>query len=79
MLSVPLPASVKEEMKKHPEIKWVEVARRAIVERLEILDKMDELLSKSTLTQEDALRIGKKINKKAWNRHKRALGIGNSG
>jgi len=79
MLSVPLPANVKQEMSKYPEIKWVEVARRAIVERLEILEKMDKMLSKSTLTQEDALRIGREINKKVWLKDKRALGIEDSG
>ncbi|MBS3070377.1 hypothetical protein J4220_02615 [Candidatus Micrarchaeota archaeon] len=66
-------------MSKYPEIKWVEVARRAIVERLEILEKMDKMLSKSTLTQEDALRIGREINKKVWLKDKRALGIEDSG
>ena len=75
MLSVPLPAGIKGEMKKYPEIKWVEVARQAIVERLEILEKMDEMLSKSTFTQEDALKHGKKLKKRIWKRHKRALEI----
>lgn len=75
ILSVPLPGEVKRRMKERDEIKWVEVARRAIVEKLDLLDKMDEMLSKSELTQDDAVRIGREINKKVWERHKKLLKI----
>ncbi len=73
MLSVPLPIGLKDEMRRHPEIKWVEVARKAIEEKIGILKRMDELLSKSTFTEEDALKHGRIVNKKVWAKTKKAL------
>ncbi|MEK6957625.1 MAG: hypothetical protein AABW99_01435 [archaeon] len=54
---------MKERMNRHREIRWSEVARGAIAEKLEVLEKMDEILSKSSLTEKDALRLGRKVNK----------------
>ncbi len=53
------------EMKRHPEVKWSEVARRALQLEVERLHIFDELLSGSKLTIEDAVRIGRKINRTA--------------
>lgn len=66
VLSVPLPGELKAEMDRHREIRWVEVARQAIVERLRILEKMDELLAKSEFSEKDALRHGRLVSRKAW-------------
>ncbi len=66
ILSVPVSPDVKKRMDQHREIKWVEVARSAVVEKLDILEKLDKMLSKSTLTEEDAVRIGREINKKVF-------------
>lgn len=73
ILSVPLPSEIKEEMDKHKEMKWVEVARRAILERLELLEKMDQLLAKSEFTEEDAIRHGRKIKKKMFTHYRAAV------
>jgi len=48
-------------MQKHKDIKWSEVARQAMWEKARKLELMDKLLSKSTLTEKDALEIGLKI------------------
>ncbi|MCI4323296.1 MAG: hypothetical protein L3K03_04670 [Thermoplasmata archaeon] len=53
------------EMKRHPEVKWSEIARRALQLEVERLHIFDELLSGSKLTIEDAVRIGRKINRTA--------------
>jgi predicted CopG family antitoxin len=53
-------------IKRHKQIRWSEVARRAMVDyaqRLAMLDKLDKLTEHSELTEEDAIRIGRKINK----------------
>ena len=64
MVSVTLsvPTEMKSEMDKHPELNWSEIARQAIRERLVLLDKMDVILSKSKLSEKDALALGKKVN-----------------
>ena len=48
-------------MQKHKDIKWSEVARQAMWEKARKLELIDKLLTKSTLTEEDALEIGRKI------------------
>lgn len=62
-ITLSVPEELKGEMGKHPEMNWSEIARQAIREKLALLKKMDELLSKSRLTEKDALAIGKKVNK----------------
>ncbi len=65
MVSITLAVSeeLKTEMDKHPELNWSEVARQAIREKINLLAKMDQLLSKSKLTEKDALDLGRKVNK----------------
>ncbi len=72
MVSITLSVSeeLKVEMDQHPEMNWSEVARQAIREKMIILKKMDLLLSKSKLTEKDAIEIGKKINKAVAKRYR---------
>ena len=48
-------------MKRHPEIKWSEVARQAMWEYAKRLELMDDITRKSELTEKDALQIGQTI------------------
>ena len=48
-------------MKKHPEIRWSEVARKSIRQKVEMLDAMDKIASKSKLTMRDVDEISRKI------------------
>lgn len=61
-ITLAVPQELKTEMDRHPEMNWSEVARQAIRERVQILHKMDKLLSASKLTEQDALDLGKKVN-----------------
>ncbi|MBI4453483.1 hypothetical protein HY636_02460 [Candidatus Woesearchaeota archaeon] len=60
-------------MKKHDHVKWSEVARKAIKTQAEKLEIMDKILVNSKLTEEDAIEIGRKINKSAYKRLKESL------
>jgi len=60
-MTLAIPEELHRIMKKHKEIKWTEVARQAMWERAQRLELMDNLLSKSELTEKDALEIGRKI------------------
>ena len=53
-ITLSIPAEVHRLMRKYPEIRWSEVARRAIISKLEDLRRMDELLSGSRLSEKDA-------------------------
>lgn len=50
-----------ERMKKHSEIRWSEVVRKSIWQKVELLEAMDTIASKSKLTQKDVDEISRKI------------------
>ena len=58
-----------ERMKKYSEINWERVAKSAVEKFLQKLEVTDKLVSNSTLTQEDAEKIGDDIKQKMWKRH----------
>jgi len=58
-----------DEMKAFPEIRWSEVARQAITERIEALNFLRKMSSKSKLTGEDAIELGRKVNKAVAKRY----------
>ena len=73
ILSVPLPAELRGEMEKHKEIKWVEVARQALWEKVRTLEKLDEIMGKSKLTEKDVEKHARIVNRKVWEKHKKVL------
>lgn len=68
-MTLAIPDDLSEVMKKHNEIKWSEVARKAIAEKAKLLELMDKIVEKSKLTEKDALEIGVKIKKGIAKRH----------
>ena len=61
-ITLMLSDQLQEQMKKHKEIRWSEVVRRAIKKKIEDLELLDTLTAKSKLTQKDALEISKKVD-----------------
>lgn len=72
MVSVTLsvPEDLKLEMDSHPELNWSEIARQAIKNKLDILKRMDSLLANSKLTEQDAIELGRKVNKSAAKKYR---------
>lgn len=64
-MTLALPERLHREMRRHPEIRWAEVARRALTRELSRLRVYDRLLSGSKLTEKDAVEIGRKVNRAA--------------
>ncbi|MFB6100901.1 MAG: hypothetical protein ABEK16_06560 [Candidatus Nanohalobium sp.] len=56
---------LKRKMDEHPEMNWSEVARQAIKEKIDDLEVMDEIASRSELTEEDVEELSRKINRDA--------------
>mgnify|MGYP001597741625 CR=1 FL=1 len=54
-----------KKMKIHKEIKWSEVVRASIEQRINDMETMNKILSKSKLTKKDAEEISKKIKRVA--------------
>jgi hypothetical protein len=70
-MTLSMPENVSKDMKEFSEVKWSEVARKAIIEKLETLKMAQKLAEKSKLTQKDIDEFSKKINASA---NKRFLG-----
>ncbi|MBI5158877.1 hypothetical protein HY992_02035 [Candidatus Micrarchaeota archaeon] len=62
-ITLSVPEELKKEMDKHPEMNWSAIAREAIKNRLMLLKKFDDFTKDSTLTEEDAIELGRKVNK----------------
>lgn len=71
-LTFAVSANVRKEMKRHANIKWSEVVRRAIEAELARLHLLDRLLESSELKQEDAVKMGREIRRKAADRSRNA-------
>ena len=65
-LTLSIPDDLKAKMSRFPEVNWSEVARQAITEKVRVLEQMQQLLSRSTLTEQDTLIIGREIKRRMW-------------
>ena len=70
-ITLSLPVEIHEEMKKYPEIRWSEVARKAIMKKLIDLKRLDELLIGSKLSDEDVSELDHLIKHGLARRYKR--------
>ncbi len=68
-MTLSVPKELKDMMDKHPEINWSEVARQSFREKLTDLEFLEEFKSKSKLTEEEALELGKKVNESLRERY----------
>ena len=60
-ITISVSDEIKEKMSLFPETNWSAVARKAIVERIKLLDRLDKELSKSRLSEEDTIALGRKV------------------
>ncbi len=71
-MTLAIPTELKKRMDRFKEINWSEVARQAIQEKTAILEKMNQLLSKSQLTEADIEQHAAQIKKSVLKKHKAA-------
>ncbi len=62
-LTLSVTPELKKEMDEFPEMNWSEISRQAIRRRISLLKKMDEMFANSEMTEEDAIELGRKVNK----------------
>ena len=62
-ITLSIPEEIHRIMKKHREMRWSEIARRAILEEVGKLTLMEKIASKSKLTMKDIEEINQKIKK----------------
>ena len=62
-LTLAVPEEIKKKMDSFPEMNWSEVARQAFMQKIEDMEFLRKFKEKSKLTEADALRLGKEVNK----------------
>jgi hypothetical protein len=67
-ITLAIPDEIHTQMRHHTEIRWSEVARRAIVEKLETLRQAEAIAEKSRLTPKDARTLDRKVKSAATKR-----------
>ena len=70
-ITLSIPEELKKEMEMFQEINWSVLFREAIKKRIMLLKKIKEFTKDSELTEEDAIRIGREINKEAAKKYKK--------
>ena len=67
-ITLSVPDDIHEDMKHFSEIRWSEVARRAIIDKIETLRLAESLAKKSKLSEKDVKEFSKKIKSLATKR-----------
>jgi len=62
-ITLAIPDELKKALQKHDEVNWSAVIRRSLQEHLEKIKIIEEIASKSKLTEKDAEEIGNKIKR----------------
>ena len=70
-MTLAVPSELKNKMETFPEMNWSEVARQAFMQRIKDLEFLKKFKSDSTLTEEEALRLGRELNKNLAKRYKK--------
>jgi hypothetical protein len=68
-MTLAIPDELHKKMKKMSEIRWSEIARRAIEERVNDLEVMNKITSKSKFTEKDISNLSEKIRQGIAKRH----------
>lgn len=70
-ITLSVPAEMKKEMDKFPEMDWSEVARQAIREKLKDLKSMEEVRLRGPLADDDPIGYGRRFGRALARRRKR--------
>lgn len=65
-ITLAIPDDLHTKMKAHSEIRWSEVVRKSILEKIELLEAMDKIAKKSKLSKNVVEKIVHKINKEVF-------------
>ena len=68
-MTLAIPDELHAKMKKMSDIRWSEVARQAIAQRIEDLEVMNKITSKSKFTKKDIDELSEKIKEGMAKRH----------
>lgn len=72
-LTLSIPDEIKKKMSDFRYINWSEVARAAILEKIEMLEKMNRLLANSEISEKETVEYGRRLKEKQWSKTKDML------
>jgi len=72
-VTLAVPDELHKIMKKHPEIKWTEIARNAMRQYATRLEVLEDITSQSKLSEKDAMEIGDSIKSDLADRYRKAV------
>ena len=72
-ISIKIPEDLKKQIDEFEYVNWSAVAREAIKNKLSHLVLFKSIVSKSKLTEKDAIELGRKINKGLAKRYKQEI------
>ena len=61
-VTLSVPEDLKKKMDEFEDVNWSAVARKAFMQRIADMEFMEKIASKSTLTEKDAIELGRKVN-----------------
>lgn len=65
-ITLALPEDLHDRMRKHSEIRWSEVVRKSIHNKVELLEAMDAIAKKNKMTEKDVEELASKINREVF-------------
>ncbi|MDD9954204.1 MAG: hypothetical protein OXR66_07780 [Candidatus Woesearchaeota archaeon] len=73
-MTIAVPAELKERMDCEETVNWSAVARESFEQRLHDLAFLREFSKKSTMTEDDAVQLGKRVNKRVSAKYRKLYG-----
>jgi len=70
-ITLSLPEDLHRKMRRHPEVKWSEVVRRILADKIRALEAMDRMVSRSILTPEDVAEFDHILKEALLRRYRR--------
>ena len=68
-ITLAVPGELKHRMEAFSEINWSDVARQSFMQKIEDLEFLRNFKEKSTLNEEESLKLGEDLNKKLAKRY----------
>lgn len=75
-LTLAIPKKLKKEISGMKDVNWSEETRQFLEERVrkkKALKILDDFTKNSGLTEDDALKLGREVNKRVWEKHYKRL------
>ncbi len=70
-MTLAVPKELKSKMEEFPEMNWSEIARQAFTQKIKDLEFLKKFRENSTMTESDAIRLGREVNKNLAKRYVR--------